>query len=221
MWLRSAFHVWNGSPPNNPADKFYKLRDAIDTFNVTCRGLYSPGAKVTIDESMVKTESRYSPGKVRIANKSVKIGQKCFVVASPDGIVLSIAPSTGLGTVEKKYLCEDETKNLSNVSLINGLLGQAGTDSVRVVFLDRWFTSLRVAESLAGKNIGVIGTMRTKTTDTPVPLDKKRFAPGEVRQYLGRHISTGSEVLLTEWRDRSLVTTLASLSGTSALLARF
>ena len=184
----------------NPADKLRKVRFLNDHMKSTCRKLFKPGQFVAIDERMVRCKGRSSFIQY-LPNKPVKWGFKIFASCdSATSILCDFEVYTGQADVQGG-LAHNVVVRLSD-----GLEKQN-----YVIFTDNFYTSAQLADTLLGKGIYLVGTIRSNRRGFPRLLkdDMKKFEKKADRGET-RYVRDGNK-LYQQWKDKRVVSMLSTV----------
>lgn len=204
--LRNYLHLVDVNQPNAD-DKLWKIRPLIDRILRKCHSL--PRTKhMSIDEQMIPFSGRceyrqYVPAKPN------PLGLKNFVLAARDGLVLDFEIYVGKDTLPK-----DVMKNLGLGAGIVEKLCRTIRGSC-VLYTDRFFTSLKLAELLLEKEDGIFLT-GTAMTNRIGPVAKKlKNDKALERGQWDEKVRDDENVCVVKWMDTKAVTMLSTCSGSA------
>jgi hypothetical protein len=168
--LSKFLHFNDNSAEHNPEDRYYKIRLVLNTLNDTFSSAVEEGCNVSFDEGTWPTVSKYCPGKQFNPMKPHKWGQKLFMLCDA---------STGFcsrfelyqGRKDKKVqLSEDQkagpTALLRNIQHLKG--------SKRVVYCDRYYTTVGLFLQLMDIGLYAVGTIKTNMKGFPDEIVMKK-----------------------------------------------
>ena len=158
---------------NDPhRDKLFKIRPFLDMFTEACKTVYYPKRDLAVDESMM-------PWKGRVAFKQ-------FIPSKP----------TKYG-IKMYFCCEAGTGYISCLKMYSGKQGEHaerehGENVVRyltsdfhgkghTIFMDSFFSSLKLFEELKQKGTDAVGTLRANRRGIPLSLKQARMKKGEAQ----------------------------------------
>ena len=186
--IQKYFHVCN--PEKDPAriknakerrekmqaDPLYKVSKLLDHVKTKSKSSYNLNQQVSVDEAMVKCHGSHW-GIVGAPNKPAKRGFKVFTLAdgttgyvSDFDVYLRKQRETGLTQRVVEDLCEDiQGRN-------------------HIVFVDKYYTSIPLAQSLLKKKTYICGSFNTSRKQWPADLkpDKKKTKKSDPVQSLKR-----------------------------------
>ena len=188
--------------------RLQKILPIISAINTACRGNYHPNCENSVDEAMIPFKGRSSL-KQYVPLKPVKRGFKVWVRAdSWNGYFCELEVYTGKaadGTTEQNL---GERVVLKLTEKIAGLNHQ--------VFVDRFFTSVRLYSTLLEHNVYACGTIIASRKNFPDEL--KEVAGLEHGQFVFRQAGS---IVATAWKDKKIVMpSQTCVTPTSASLLR-
>lgn len=155
--LRFVIHTYV-----NTEDRLYKIRNILDAvLNNIKSGIY-PGQALSIDEDMILWRGRLI-FRQYISSKRHKYGIKLFEVITHDGYIFLLV-YTGKGS-----LSTGDVKHLTKDYLGKG----------HVVYMDNFYNSVDLAETLFKEKTYVVGTLREDRVGNPKDMLKKKLKKGE------------------------------------------
>lgn len=204
--LRNFIHFANADHPNS-FDKLWKIRPVIEPILKKCHTL--PRSKhMSIDEQMIPFSGRCEYRQY-VPSKPNPLGLKNFVLAARDGLVLDFEIYVGKDTVPQKVM--------QNLGLGAGIVQTLcrTIDSNCVLYTDRFFTSLKLAEHLnqSDKKIYLTGTVmknRIGTVASKLKTDKQ-LARGEWDE----KVRSDDNICILKWKDTKAVTMLSTCIGSA------
>ena len=144
-------------------DKLYKVREVVNMIEESCFQVFSPGKDVSIDESLVPFKGRLSFQQY-IKSKRARFGIKLYQLCTSNGILLdfivyhgNIAPL--LIEMEERALITER---------IPATLMERYFSKGHNLYIDNFYTSLRLAKYLIENGTNVTGTVRE---------NRKQFSP--------------------------------------------
>lgn len=204
--LRNYLHFVDIHHPNTN-DKLWKIRPLIDPILNKCQSL--PRSKhMSIDEQMIPFSGRceyrqYVPAKPN------PLGLKNFVLAARDGLVLDFEIYVG-----KDTLPQDVMKNLGlGAGIVEKLCRTI--DGSCVLYTDRFFTSLKLAEHLLEKNKDIFLTGTVMTNRIGTVAQKLKTDKALKRGQWDEKVRSDENVCVVKWMDTKAVTMLSTCSGSA------
>ncbi|XP_047112014.1 piggyBac transposable element-derived protein 4-like [Schistocerca piceifrons] len=187
-------------------DALYKVRPLLNSLRERFQNIYYPEKTVTVNEGICHYSVRVG-FKVYMANKPNKYGMKLYILAES---------RTGYIWNFEVYHGRDETIDNSASSvmkrLANKFLGKG-----HIVYVDRFYTSVQLAEELTDDNTGLVGTMMKNRKGLPKLLKDAKLKKGE---QMFRH---KGNVLPLRWkgkRDFWMISTRHTVTMQSARTGR-
>lgn len=169
-----------------------------------------PGKEIVIDESMVPWRGRlifrqYLPA------KSDKYNVKLYKVCTPEGYTYDLRIYAGkndpTGTITTNScghthrICVELLKNLMNCG--------------RILYIDNFYTSVRLYEDLLDSQTYVCGTLRSNRKGNPKNVCLKKLEKGEV---YGEQNGNGIRVI--KWVDKRPVLMISSFPNHTDTIVR-
>jgi len=156
MRLHSFFHIVNNQNSNRD-DKLYKVRPLIHSLSLVYQKYYILNKEISIDEKMIKYTGRVSFLQY-VQNKPTRLGFKVFVLSDAlSGYVFNWHFYTGAGS--------QRTNNLARnivIELVQGL-----EFKFHRVYFDSYYSSIELAQELAQKGFGCVGTINKRRRFLP------------------------------------------------------
>lgn len=195
------------------ADRLWKVRPLLNRILEGCLK-QNKAQELSIDEMIVPFSGTCGV-KQHIPNKPNPTGLKVYVLANPNGIVCDFTVYQGAATylenpeLEQFWQCESAVLQLTR-SLVPG----------HILYADRFFTSVRLADELLKKGFRLTGTIRKdripKTADLPSDKEfKKANERGtslctvrEEKDENGKQIE--GKVGITKWLDNNCVSMIST-----------
>ena len=152
-------------------DRLWKIRPAIQKIQEQSQKMYTPGEKVSIDESMIGTKARLSFLQY-MPKKPTKWGVKVWVLSeAKTGYIYRFNVYTGKGETSEKGLAYGVV-----LQLMEWLL-----DSGRILYCDNFYSSPTLFEDLYERGIYASGTVRTNKKHFPSDLVDKKVDKGDAK----------------------------------------
>ncbi|KAF7687854.1 PiggyBac transposable element-derived protein 4 [Cucumispora dikerogammari] len=135
------------SQPKEKRDIEEATKKIVSYLNNKFNELYTPNQELAIDEGMCKYQGRFS-FKTYMPAKPVKIGMKFYILAdSKSGFVINFRLYTGKYFSLKETIC----------GLLTNHIGKNHT-----LYMDNYYNSVSLAQSLISDKIYCCGTMRMR-----------------------------------------------------------
>ncbi|KAL8575850.1 hypothetical protein ACOMHN_014855 [Nucella lapillus] len=194
----------------DPNDKVSKVRAFLSMINERCLLYFPEQQNLSIDESMVPYFGHHST-KQFIRGKPIRFGFKLWTLADPLGYIVQFEPYTGAGGGQQYGRL-----GLGG-TVVKDLISELPQHPYHLTF-DNFFTSLPLLSELAAEGIGATGTIRKNRVEHCPMRDATQFKK-EDRGALDFRHDRGSNILVVQWNDNSVVT-VATNCDRVMLLAR-
>lgn len=187
-------------------DKLKKIRPLYESMTEKFQSLYRPKEKISIDESLLKFKGRLSFRQCNLSKRArfgIKIYKTC---CAENGYVYGASIYVG-----KTSETDDKFVGVSGktaIKMLGDLSGQG-----RTVFLDNWYTSPTLFQSLHAKKNNAIGTVRLNRKHMPKlnKTDLKAIKKKQVKTY------SSEKMMVMLWRDKKLVTMLSTSANANMI----
>ncbi|KAL4134748.1 hypothetical protein QTP88_006465 [Uroleucon formosanum] len=153
----------------DPNNRVYKLGSVINNVMTNSNNCMQPYDRFCIDESLIKFMGRLS-FKQYIKNKKSRFGIKLFK--------LCISPCYTLAI--KVYAGKEANAELNVGSKIVLELSEPYLDCGRTLYVDNWYISIELAESLNSRQTHLVRTLRANRKSNPKDVTQKKLKRGEV-----------------------------------------
>lgn len=190
-------------PDQRKADRLWKIRPLIDRVLQGCLKQYKQ-QELSLDEMMIPFTG-VCPLKQYIPTKPNPEGLKAYVLANPNGVVCDFAIHQGKATFpvelsEKFWQCECAILLLTR-SLVPG----------HIIYIDRFFNTVRLADELYERGFRVTGTlMKSRVPENTDLPDDKTFKKNEERGTSVVSVREDGRVAVTKWLDNNSVVMLST-----------
>lgn len=199
-WLLRCLNFADNSDPTAKNDRLFKLKNVLELCCRQFQGTMEPGEEIVIDESMVPWRGRlifrqYLPA------KSHKYGVKLYKVCTPEGYTYDLKVYAGkndsTGSIATNIgghtyrICMELLKNLTNCG--------------RILYIDNFYTSVKLCEDLLDCQTYVCGTLRSNRKGNPRNVCLKKLKKGEI---YGEQNGNGIRVI--KWVDKRPVLMISS-----------
>lgn len=197
--LHRFLHFNDNSHIDN-TDRVYKVRTVIQHLNEKFQEMIKPlGKKISIDEAMEPYFGKHYM-KQFIRGKPIRYGFKFWCLCTPGGYLIKFHPYVGANETREP----GQTLGASVVQrLCSGFIPHES-----IIFIDNFFSSIGLLESLKDEQIYVIGTIRSDRIEK-APLEnlqkRERGSYHALRE-------KDSGVTLVRWNDNSQVTVATNLN---------
>ena len=174
----SLLHCVNEDDPDlDKTDKIYKSRPVFTYILENFKRYYVPSCELSLDEGMIPTKNKLSI-KQYIKAKPIKWGIKTFLLCeSKSGYIVNAEIYTGK---------RDDGNVIDNIGVTGNLVVRlTDTDEIKgqnhIVYTDRFYTTVTLAEILLTRGIRLCGTAMTNRLSFPKDLKRrsKELAKGE------------------------------------------
>lgn len=191
------------SEEDRKADKLFKIRPLHERIKNGCRSLPRYN-EVAVDEQMIPF-SGVCKIKQFVRGKPNPEGLKNFVCATPKGLILDFEIYQGKNTFLQADVAEMGVGPSAVVRLSTTLL--EGTH----IYVDRYFTTVRLLEYLLNKNILVTGTINKNRVPKSVNLTSDKVMARLGRGSSEQDVRSDGNMNIVQWYDMKSVI-LASTS---------
>jgi len=211
------------SPTYTP---IYKVQEFMDYLEGRYQKAFQPGMNLSLDESLVRAFGRIK-FKVRIVTKAARYGIKIYVIAdAKTAFVLRVLVYTGQYTYITNNLTntysEDEMKK--TVKVVKDLC-EKYRDTHRVVYVDRFYTSIELMKELERMGLYVTGTCMSNRIPNELRIKKqsaefKDMERGDHKSHLYSYNNDRGSMMeagLVCWKDKDIVYCLTNATCTDGV----
>ena len=191
-------------PHADPArDKLHKVRPIITQLEQTFKLYFRLGCHISVDEAMLPFKGRTSL-KQYMPKKPVKWGFKLFMLCDKSGYVHSFKVYVGRGTfINNLGLTYDSVVDLCRISQVY--------NSHRILYTDRYYTSVRLYSDLLNQGIYAVGTAQTNRKGYPKDELKMKKTGTPRGTTITRYTKLRNAILCAvAWMDKKPVYFLAT-----------
>jgi DNA excision repair protein ERCC-6 len=179
-------------------DRFGKVRVFCAMLNERWLNFYPRETHLSIDEAMIPYFGRHG-AKQHLHGKPIRFGFKVWCLCTRLGYLIQCEPYQGAAT--------GKTHPSLGVggSVVLDLLAEIPDDLKLVIYMDNYFTSLKLIDELSKKGYGVVGTIRSNRIEKAPLTNTKLFS----REERGRHeclYDVLNGITLCQWHDNNVVT---------------
>lgn len=199
--LNKYFHFndrSNNPPRGQPGhDKLCHIRPVLDVVGEKCLSNYKPPKEQSVDEGMIAFKGRLS-FKQYLPAKPTKFGVKVWERASPkNGYVHEFQIYTGRTE-------QNRTEEGLGARVVKDLTRNI-TGKNHVVYMDNFFASPELFESLLKEKVYCCGTVRLNRKGMPEAIKQAKLKKrGE------NLVMQKGELVATAWKDKKIVTYLST-----------
>jgi DNA polymerase III epsilon subunit-like protein len=213
MTMQPSVH----SPSYSP---MYKVQEMMDYLERRYKLAFEAGPTLSLDESLVRAFGRIK-FKVRIITKSARYGIKIYVLADArTSYVLNVLVYTGQYTYNNNPESNEELKKTVKVCKE---LCMPFKGSHRVVYVDRFYTSIQLIEELEKMNLYVTGTVMGNRIPEQLRITKRskefrEMERGDHKMHLYEYETVRGEkskMGLVCWKDKDIVYCLTNATNTA------
>lgn len=193
-------HLNDNSQIDND-NKLYKLQPLIDKLNENFKKYGGLDEYVSIDESMIPYYGKHF-AKQFIKGKPIRFGFKNWAICTNNGYMLSFDIYTGKN---KNIQKQTNLFGLGGTVVLNLLeLAEIPPNQGYKIFMDNYFTSIKLLDHLSTLGYCATGTVRdNRLEDCPLRNGQKKFS----REKRGVHTFSSCEnVAVVQWKDNKVVT---------------
>lgn len=181
-----------------------KISNYLQYLDTKFRENFVSGRELSIDEAVVKFKGKisfitYNP------KKPTKWGIRIYVLADANtGYVQAILPYYGSLTTETLVRPDLPVSSRIVLDLYQKVLDLHPEVAGHIIFTDRYFTSIPLANALLQKKCYLTGTIQTNRKYIPDVIKKPVFSGNKIVAY------RSDEILLLSWKDKRTVTLLST-----------
>lgn len=205
--IRNHLHFVNNLSDKDPNNKLWKVQPLLTAVRNRCLTL-PRSTHLSIDEQMIPFAGRCQFS-CFVPSKPNPLGLKNFVLAASDGLILDYLIYTGKGTVS-----EDSMKTLGlGCSIVKQLCQTVPQNSNHVIYADRFFSSVKCADTLLQRNTYFTGTVMGNRTEGAISklAGDKSLKRGEWSQV----VRQDDNATVIKWKDNKGVLLLSTCVGSN------
>ena len=204
--INSFLHL-NNNEFQEKQDKLYKIRPVIEYLNNKFKYHYEVGNSVSIDEGMIKFNGLVS-FKQYIKIKPVRYGVKAFLIADSFNYYCHkfVIYSGNIKNEFKEGTIPKSCENFSTTEQLVLYLCEGMFNKNKIVYMDNYYTTVKLAKFFTEHKTGLIGTMRRNR----IKLDKNSPMPEKHGQY-SFFLNQDLDMTLVIYNDKSLVYILSNV----------
>ena len=196
MELIKVFHLCDNSKLDKN-DRMSKVRPFYDMMNAKCLKLRPNSPNLSVDEAMLPYFGRNSC-KQRMQNKPVRVGYKMWVLAEESGYVVGFDPYQGAKTGGPQR-STSKTWGLGERVVLE--LVEKLPKGAYHVFMDNFFTSVRLFRFLDRNNIRASGTLRQNRISKSCNVIRKDKLDKVKRGTSVQETASDNSVTVVGWKD--------------------
>ena len=217
--LMSCFHLCDNMSLNN-SDKMTKVRPFFNMMNERCLKFRANLPNLSVDEAMLPYFGRNS-SKQRIQNKPVRLGYKMWVLAEDSGYIVQFSPYQGAKS-DGPQRSSPTSWGLGEKTVLELLECMPQGPSYHV-FVDNFFTSVRLTKFLKQNNIKASGTLRQNRIPKSCTIARKSDLWKEERGKTSQETATDDSTTIVGWKDNKVVffTTNADATSPEVMVKRY
>ncbi|CAM4573597.1 unnamed protein product [Leuciscus chuanchicus] len=194
----------NMDPAVDKTDKLWKIRQWMDLLLVRFQALYEVNGFVSVDESMVKYKGRLG-FRQYLPMKPVKWGIKVWVMAeSKTGYVTNFQVYTG--AIQGKT-----EKDLAH-RIVSDLVAPYYGSNLSV-YMDNFYTSVKLMEDLKVRGVQACGTVRANRKDLPKIKQLTKKAELNKHEF---NVAQRDDLTFCIWQDTKAVMVLSNYHDPTA-----
>jgi len=177
--------------------------------NEKCLEYFLNDEHLSIDESMLPYYGRHS-SKQRIVGKPIRMGYKMWVLASSDGYIVQFEPYQG---AKKSGATRSSAVSWGlGESVVLDLLGELPVETSYHIFMDNYFTSLRLLYHLLEHNIQATGVIRNNKLGK-CPIEPAKSLEKKQRGHCDQKTDRNGSVTVVGWNDNRSVYVTSNAAG--------
>ena len=194
----------------------YKIQELLDSLHKQFHRLFQPGRQLSLDETLIQSFGRIK-FKVRIISKAARYGIKMYVLTdAATAYVLRVIVYTGKHTYNESINQADK----KTIRVVKELC-KSWEGTHRMVYVDRFYTSLDLLKELRKMNLYVTGTIMKNRIPSEVTIGKtsrvfKDMNRGDFKRHRYSYMENGKQecIGLVCWRDRDIVYCVSNEANT-------
>jgi Transposase IS4 len=159
---------------DDKVDKLAKVREFLNQLNDRCTCLWACGRHLSYDEMMVKCKSKFCRARMRMPDKPIKDGLKIFGLCCSD---------TGYIWRHHVYSGEpcENWQTLGKTGAAISLVCRPFVNQGRTIYMDNYFTSVKIIRHLHSLGFNVVGTARSNRVDKSIVMKKGKQPAGTIK----------------------------------------
>ena len=177
--------------PDKHHKKLYKIQPILDHLKSKFSSVYTPEQNICVDESLLPWKGRL--GWIQyIPTKRSRFGVKFYKLCeSSTGYVWNFTVYTGEDTIYGQRYPGEQTTSRIVLELADKLL-----DKGYCLYLDNWYTSPKLVDTLCTRKTDVVGTMRTNRKELPDFVKKAKLEKGKTVT------AFREKQMIMKWKDK-------------------
>ncbi|XP_023213010.1 piggyBac transposable element-derived protein 4-like [Centruroides sculpturatus] len=185
---------------------FFQFLPLLNHLKEKWQEIYTPERDISIDESLLLWKGRGVVWRTYIPRKRARMGVKSYLLCeSSTGYVYDMMIYTGESTLLSNKVKDLDLKGFNKTSRVVLTLMESLLDKGHRLFLDNYYSSPKLYDTLARYKTDVVGTVRMNRKDLPPGMKNKVLKPGEVCSwYRGR-------LMALKWHDKRDVCMLSTI----------
>lgn len=200
-------HLNDNSKIDNE-NKLYKLQPLIDKLNDNFKKYGGLDEYISVDESMIPYYGKHF-AKQFIKGKPIRFGFKNWAICTNNGYMLSFDIYTGKNKSPRK---QTDLFGLGGSVVLNLIeLAEIPPNQGYKIFMDNYFTSIKLLDHLSTLGYCATGTVRdNRLEDCPLKNGQKKMS----KEKRGVHaFSCTEKVTVVQWKDNRVVTAASNFES--------
>ena len=199
--LKAYAHSADNTKLSND-DKFTKMRPLLTMLNARFSQYAIMDEKLCVDKSMIPYFGRHG-AKQFLRGKPIRFGYKVWCLCDRLRYLIQCEPHQGAsGTYDKELGVE--------TSVVLDLISKLPVGVPFKIYVDRFFSSVKLAEILKSKGIGYTGTIKSNRTEKAPLIDPNEMAKS-ARGSFDFCLEQGEGILLATWNDNTVVSLVSTV----------
>ncbi|XP_067121312.1 piggyBac transposable element-derived protein 4-like [Centruroides vittatus] len=184
---------------------FFQILPLLNHLKEKWQEIYTPERDISIDESLLLWKGSLT-WRTYMPRKRARMGVKSYLLCeSSTGYVYDMLVYTGESTILSDKVKDLDLKGFNKTSRVVLTLMESRLDKGHRLFLDNYFSSPKLYDTLARYKTDVVGTVRINRKDLPPDMKDKVLNSGEVCSwYRGK-------LMALIWRDKKDVCMLSTI----------
>ena len=197
-------------------DKMTKMRPFYNLINERCLKFRENVPHLAVDEAMIAYFGK-NHSKQRIQNKPVRVGYKMWVLAEESGYIVQFDPYQGAKS-NGPQRSTPRSWGLGEMTVLE-LVEKMPKDISYHIFVDNFFSSVRLMKFLGDKNIKASGTLRQNRISKDCTIARRPFMDKTRRGHVEQQTAADNSATILGWKDNKVVYFTSNSDGKSPEVA--
>ncbi|OWY90177.1 hypothetical protein PHMEG_00041817, partial [Phytophthora megakarya] len=178
-------HFSCNADPRAALDRAWKLRPVIESLQKRFKVGYIPPPIMAFDEAMLPSRSSFNRMRVYMKDKPHKWGTKLFMLnCSSTAYCIRFEPYLGKrSTIQGQESLDSKTGPAAVARNLHHVFGETNPQDMRLIVMDRYYTSVPLAMHLLSRGFYSIGTVVTRRLGLcKAVVEKKKKRPADIER---------------------------------------